>query len=80
MIVGIVAGVGTTFAAVPDRIAMVKRGSCARMDARMAAGTGALQIVSVYYGVLTATRPAILRNLSAGAYFYFARRDKPGSP
>ena len=83
-VVGFVAGLGTTFAALPDLIAMLKRRSSKGMNPRMAAIMGAFQIVWVYYGLLIASRPVILWNIiavvtnffSVGAYFYFARRER----
>jgi len=83
-IVGFVAGLGTTFAALPDLIAMLKRRSSKGMNPRMAAIMGAFQIVWVYYGLLIGSRPVILWNIiavatnffSVGAYFYFARRER----
>ena len=82
-IVGIVAGFGTTFAALPDLIAMLKRRSSKGMNPRMAAIMGLFQIVWVYYGLLIVSRPVILWNiigvvfnfLMVGAYFYFARNE-----
>jgi len=83
-VVGFVAGLGTTFAALPDLIAMLKRRSSKGMNPRMAAIMGAFQIVWVYYGLLIGSRPVILWNIiavatnffSVGAYFYFARRER----
>ncbi len=49
-VIGIVAGFGTTFAALPDLIAMLKRRSSKGMNPRMAAIMGLFQIVWVYYG------------------------------
>lgn len=82
--VGFLAGLGTTFAALPDLIGMLRRRSSAGMYPRMAAITGAFQILWIYYGLLIASRPVILWNLiavlinflSVGAYYYFARRQK----
>ena len=79
-VVGFVAGLGTTFAALPDLIAMLKRKSSKGMNPRMAAIMGAFQIVWVYYGYLVGSRPVIVWNIIAvginflvvGAYFYFA--------
>jgi MtN3 and saliva related transmembrane protein len=79
-IVGFVAGFGTTFAAMPDLIAMLKRRSCAGMNPTMAAIMGTFQIVWVYYGVLVDSKPVIVWNtiavainfLVVVAYFYFA--------
>jgi MtN3 and saliva related transmembrane protein len=83
-IVGIIAGFGTTFAAVPDLLAMLRRRSSAGMNPRMAAITGAFQIVWIYYGLLILSRPVIVWNtvavlinfLSVGAYVHFARRER----
>jgi len=83
-VVGFVAGLGTTFAALPDLIAMLRRRSSKGMNPRMAAIMGAFQIVWVYYGLLIVSRPVILWNIiavatnfiSVGAYFYFARRER----
>ena len=81
---GLLAGFGTTFAALPDLVAMLRRRSSAGMNARMAAIMGVFQILWVYYGLLIASRPVIIWNvvavfinfLSVGAYFYFARKEK----
>ena len=80
-IFGFVAGFGTTFAAVPDLVAMLKRRSSAGMNPRMAGIIGVFQIAWVYYGLLIASRPVILWNLmgivinfvSVGAYLYFRK-------
>ena len=82
--VGFLAGLGTTFAALPDLIGMLKRRSSAGMNPRMAGITGAFQILWIYYGLLIASRPVILWNLiavlinflSVAAYYYFLRREK----
>jgi len=82
-VVGFVAGLGTTFAALPDLIAMLKRRSSKGMNPRMAAIMGAFQILWVWYGLLIVSRPVVLWNViavttnfvSVGAYFYFARRE-----
>ena len=86
-IMGLLAGFGTTFAAVPDLVAMLKRRSSAGMNPRMAAILGAFQIVWVYYGLLIASRPVIAWNvvavfinfLSVGAFFYFIHKEKAKS-
>ncbi|MBZ5492638.1 MAG: hypothetical protein LAO76_17080 [Acidobacteriia bacterium] len=83
-IFGFVAGFGTTFAALPDLLAMLKRRSSAGMHPRMAAIMGVFQIFWVYYGLLIASRPVIAWNvvavlinfLSVGAYLYFVRKEK----
>jgi uncharacterized protein with PQ loop repeat len=80
-ILGFVAGFGTTFAAVPDLVAMLKRRSSAGMNPRMAGIIGVFQIAWVYYGLLIVSRPVILWNLmgivinfvSVGAYLYFRK-------
>lgn len=82
-VVGFVAGLGTTFAALPDLIGMLKRKSSKGMNPRMAAIMGAFQILWVYYGLLILSRPVILWNIIAvltnflvvGAYVYFARKE-----
>ena len=83
-VVGFLAGLGTTFAALPDLIGMLKRRSSKGMNPRMAAIMGSFQIAWVYYGLLIASQPVILWNIiavatnffSVGAYFYFARRER----
>jgi uncharacterized protein with PQ loop repeat len=83
-IFGFVAGLGTTFAAVPDLVAMLRRRSSAGMNPRMAGIMGVFQILWVYYGLLIASRPVIVWNviailinfLSVGAYLHFARKEK----
>ena len=83
-IVGFLAGLGTTFAAVPDLIAMLRRRSSVGMNPRMAAIMGAFQVLWIYYGLLIQSRPVIVWNviavlinsLSVRAYFRFAREDK----
>jgi MtN3 and saliva related transmembrane protein len=59
-ILGFVAGAGTTFAALPDLISMLRRRSSAGMNPRMAGITGVFQIGWVYYGLLIASRPVIV--------------------
>ena len=83
-ILGFVAGFGTTFAAVPDLVAMLKRRSSAGMNPRMAGIMGVFQIAWVYYGLLIASRPVILWNMigvvinfvNVGAYLYFVRKAR----
>ncbi len=83
-LVGFVAGLGTTFAALPDLLAMLRRRSSAGMNPRMACIMGVFQVAWLYYGMLIASRPVILWNLvailinglSVGAYFHFARRER----
>jgi len=83
-VLGLVAGFGTTFAALPDLIAMLRRRSSAGMNPRMAAIMGVFQVLWVYYGLLIESRPVVMWNviavlvnfISVGAYFYFVRREK----
>jgi len=86
-VVGLVAGFGTTFAVMPDLIAMLKRQSSAGVNPRMATILCVFQIVWVYYGLLIASRPVILWNLIAilvnsfnvGCYLYFVRKERGSS-
>jgi len=83
-VVGLAAGFGTTFAAVPDLIKMLRRRSSKGMNPSMAGIMGVFQILWVYYGLLILSRPVIAWNvvavvinfLSVGAYFRFARRER----
>jgi MtN3 and saliva related transmembrane protein len=80
-VLGFVAGFGTTFAAVPDLIKMLRRRSSEGMNPTMAGIMGTFQILWVYYGLLILSRPVIAWNtvavvinfVSVGAYFRFAR-------
>jgi MtN3 and saliva related transmembrane protein len=83
-IVGFVAGFGTTFAALPDLVAMLKRRSSAGINPRMVAILCVFQVAWVYYGLLIASRPVIgwnviavgINALSVGAYLHFARKER----
>jgi MtN3 and saliva related transmembrane protein len=83
-ILGLIAGFGTTFAALPDLISMVRRRSSAGMNPKMAAIMGAFQILWIWYGLLIGSRPVVLWNLIAvvtnsfvvGAYRHYARRER----
>jgi uncharacterized protein with PQ loop repeat len=83
-IVGFLAGLGTTFAAFPDLLAMLKRRSSLGMNPRMGTIMGAFQLLWIYYGLLIASRPVIVWNviavcinfLTVGAYAYFVRKEK----
>ncbi|HEY7366725.1 MAG TPA: SemiSWEET family transporter [Methylomirabilota bacterium] len=83
-VIGLLAGAGTTFAALPDLIAMLKRRSSKGMNPRMAGIMGVFQIGWIYYGLLIASRPVIAWNmiavvinfLSVAAYLRFARRER----
>lgn len=84
---GFLAGFGTTFAALPDLVAMLRRRSSAGMNPRMAAIMGVFQILWVYYGLLIASRPVIIWNVVAvlinslcvGAYLHFVHKEKSAS-
>lgn len=83
-VVGFLAGFGTTFAAVPDLVAMFRRRSSAGMNPRMAAIMAAFQVLWVYYGLLILSRPVIAWNViavltnsfSVAAYVYFVRKER----
>ena len=83
-IIGFVAGFGTTFAAMPDLIAMLKRRSSVGMNPRMATIMGIFQIAWVYYGYLIESRSVLVWNiigvctnaLTVGAYVYFSRAER----
>jgi len=82
-ILGLLAGFGTTFAAVPDLVAMLKRRSSAGMNPRMA-GIRASFKSPVYYGLLIVSRPVIVWNMigvvinfvNVGAYLYCVRKAR----
>jgi uncharacterized protein with PQ loop repeat len=82
-VIGLVAGFGTTFAGLPDLLAMLKRRSSAGMNPRMAAIMGVFQVAWVLYGLLIGSRPVVLWNLigivtnavTVGAYLYFVRKE-----
>ena len=83
-IFGFVAGFGTTFAAMPDLLAMLRRRSSTGMNPRMVAIMGVFQVLWIYYGLLILSRPVIVWNviaviinsLNVAAYFHFARRER----
>lgn len=83
-IVGLVAGFGTTFAAMPDLIRMLKHRSRRGMNPTMAAILGVFQVVWIYYGVLIDSWPLVMWNvvavlvnsLTVATYLRFARREK----
>ena len=82
-IIGFVAGFGTTFAALPDLIALLKRRSSVGMNPRMAAITGTFQILWVIYGATIGSMNIVMWNviaiatnyLTVGAYMYFRRQE-----
>jgi len=83
-IVGFLAGLGTTFAAFPDLLAMLRRRSSEGMNPRMGTIMGTFQVLWIYYGLLIGSRPVILWNviavlinfLTVGAYAHFVRAEK----
>ena len=83
-VVGLVAGLGTTFASLSDLVAMMRRRSSMGMNPRMAAIMGVFQVGWVYYGLLIVSRPVIVWNmiaivingLSVGAYLHYARKER----
>jgi uncharacterized protein with PQ loop repeat len=85
-IFGFVAGMGTTFASLPDLIRMLRRRSSAGINPTMASIMGVFQILWIYYGLLIASRPVIAWNtfavlinfLSVGAYRHFVHKEKTG--
>jgi uncharacterized protein with PQ loop repeat len=80
---GFVAGFGTTFAAVPDLIGMLRRRSSKGVNPTMAGIIAVFQIVWIYYGLLIASRPVIawnlmgvvINSLTVWAYLRFSRRE-----
>jgi MtN3 and saliva related transmembrane protein len=82
-ILGLVAGFGTTFAALPDLISMLRRRSSAGMNPKMAAIMGVFQILWIWYGLLIVSRPVVLWNAIAvvtnffvvAAYRHYSRRE-----
>jgi MtN3 and saliva related transmembrane protein len=83
-VLGLIAGFGTTFAALPDLISMLRRRSSTGMNPKMAAIMGAFQILWIWYGLLIGSRPVVLWNAIAvvtnsfvvGAYRHYARRER----
>jgi MtN3 and saliva related transmembrane protein len=83
-IVGLVAGFGTTFAAMPDLVSMLRRRSSKGMNPTMAGIMGVFQIAWIYYGLLIVSRPVVVWNtiavlinfLSVGAYLHFTRSER----
>jgi MtN3 and saliva related transmembrane protein len=65
-IIGFAAGFGTTFAAMPDLIAMLKRRSSVGMNPRMAAITGTFQILRAIYRALIGSRNIIMWECDRG--------------
>ena len=84
-VVGFVAGLGTTFAAVPDLIGMLKRRSSKGINPTMAGIIGVSQVVWIYYGLLIASRPVVVWNMvgvvinfvTVAAYLRLVHRGGP---
>ncbi|WP_114238230.1 SemiSWEET family transporter [Dyella sp. C9] len=81
--VGFIAGFGTTVAAVPDLLTMLKRRSSTGMNPRMAAVLACFQVVWVYYGHLIGSAPimrwniiaVVINTVTVAAYFHFSRAE-----
>ncbi|QNO37129.1 hypothetical protein H4J02_11820 [Protaetiibacter sp. SSC-01] len=84
-VIGLVAGAGTTFAALPDLVTMLRRRSSRGMNPRMAAITGSFQILWVVYGAFIGSTSVVLWNvvavvvnsLTVAAFLAFRRRERP---
>jgi MtN3 and saliva related transmembrane protein len=84
IIIGLIAGAGTTFAALPDLITMVRRRSSRGMNPRMAAITGSFQVLWVIYGALIGSTSVELLNIIAelvnsftfAAFVFFRRAEQ----
>lgn len=82
--IGLIAGFGTTFAAMPDLLVMLKNRSTKGMNPRMAAIMGTFQTLWLVYGLMINAPAVIFWNAIAivingttvGAYYYFARSEK----
>jgi MtN3 and saliva related transmembrane protein len=83
-IVGFIAGFGTTFAAIPDLLKMIRRRSSRGINPTMASIMAVFQIAWIYYGLLIVSRPVIVWNvvgvatnsLTVWAYRSFSRNER----
>src|SRR5688572_4255455 len=83
-IVGFIAGFGTTFAAVPDLVTMIRRRSSKGINPTMASIMAVFQLAWIYYGLLILSRPVIIWNVvgvltnsvTIWAYWSFARGER----
>ena len=83
-IIGFVARAGTTFAALPDLIAMLRRRSSVGMNPRMAAILASFQVLWVIYGTMIGSRSVVMwsviavcvNSFTVAAYSYFAGVEK----
>src|SRR6478672_968661 len=86
-IAGFIAGFGTTFAAIPDLVTMIRRRSSKGVNPTMASIMAVFQMAWIYYGLLIVSRPVIVWNvvgvmtnsLTICAYRSFARRERKES-
>jgi MtN3 and saliva related transmembrane protein len=82
--IGILAGVGTTFASLPDCLEMLKQRSTLGTKPRMAAITGVFQVLWLVYGLLIYAPAVIFWNAisilinatTVAVFIYFLRREK----
>jgi MtN3 and saliva related transmembrane protein len=82
--IGLVAGLGTTFAAFPDLLAMLKNRSTKGMNPRMATIMGSFQTLWLIYGFMIDAPAVIIWNAIAvvingttvGAYYHFAQLQR----
>ena len=87
-IFGFLAGFGTTFAAVPDLIAMLRRRTSAGMNHRLVTIMIVFQTFWIYYGLLIVSRPIVAWNTVAVlvnivticAYRHYASKEKRQLP
>jgi MtN3 and saliva related transmembrane protein len=85
-VIGFLAGFGTTFAAFPDLVAMLRRRSRRGMNPRMAGIMGAFQLLWIWYGLLIGSLPVIMWNTIAVVinllvvviYVHYARAEQRG--
>lgn len=83
-VVGLIAGFGTSFAALPDLITMFRHRSSRGMNPSMAAIMAVFQFVWIYYGYLIDSWPVVawnvvaivINSLTVAAYLYFSRQEK----
>jgi MtN3 and saliva related transmembrane protein len=82
-VVGLLAGFGTTCAALPDLIGMLRRRSSVGINPTMAGIMGLFQILWIYYGLLILSRPVIawnaiavvINSLCVAAYVHFLHKE-----
>jgi MtN3 and saliva related transmembrane protein len=87
-IAGFIAGFGTTFAAIPDLVTMIRRRSSKGINPTMASIMAVFQLAWIYYGLLILSRPVIIWNVvgvltnsvTIWAYWSFARGERATVP